>query len=236
MAQSPGMFLFVDDNCSMKEMKQIVRKLKRKLNNFHVTDSYAEDADTEEIPMKRIRRNGQDPFAEKRGEGASCHTKDDDILNQATGVQNIKLLPTERENTKDSKTDRKLTSRLSRILKKTKKKKKSEVENNQRNIIESYDTDSTSSVDSGIQCEGCIEERTFNMRRDKSNIVAMDCEFVGVGPEGRNALGKSFLCSTVCALFNKSKLRSLPLEHRFRESSLCHLFKTMDDVAVVNIS
>ena len=167
-------------------MRRVVQKLKRKLINIQAAqNSTVEPEETTATPVKRTRicKNHAEESAlkklESKNEDHGCDTVDwRDNISETEKQKKLK----------GSRCKGKLNSRLSRIL----KRKSSKVDGLQ-DSIDSCDTDSRLSADSGIECENNVttqNEGTSVTSRKKSDIVAMDCEFVGVGPQSRNALGE----------------------------------------------
>ncbi len=196
MASSAGLFLLVDDDCSEEEMRKIVKKLKRKFNNCHVTSDEAENASS-----KRQKRSHNTEHSSS--EDADIPTSDaakttgkcaKNSCESGNDTSCELCVPKKRGKKEKSAKSKKLTSRLKRIM-------KHKTGNNQMQVdqTDSYDTDSTSSVDSGIHCDGASAGSAAVLARDKSNIVALDCEFVGVGPTRKSALGKFCSPHSVCA-------------------------------------
>ena len=182
MANSPGSLFIVDKNCNGEETRRTVQKLKRKLTSIHVTQKSAakpEENTATAVKLKRMCKNYvEETVLENKSEDRSCDTVDlqDNILEREM-----------QKKWKGSRSKRKLNSRLSRIP----KGKSSQVDN-LRNSIDCYDTDSRSSADSGIECKNYVTTQNVGTSATsrKTNIVAMDCEFVGVGPLSKNALGE----------------------------------------------
>ena len=204
-SKDPELFLFVDDSCIEQEIRNVVRRLKRKLHDFHVTDTHSTNSQgSVEIPFKR-KRKCKNKTSPKKTKCTKVKTNgDDDASNSMEFQGKIE----EQQVVEKSKTKRKLTSRLSRLF--NKKRNKVKRTGSSTCKVDSYDTDSCSSVDSGIHCGSWNEMnlRTPATDRDKSNIVAMDCEFVGIGPKSRNALGVQ-----QCLMSHKKKFTQALVMH-----------------------
>ena len=186
MADSPGFFFIFEKNCNGQDMRRIFQKFKRKY--IHLSQKNAtelEDATATPVKRKRVCKNHGDESVHKTLENKSEDRRCDIVA--------LKDHISEKETVKKwngSISKRKLNSRLSRIL----KVKLSTVDIH-RDSIDSCDTDSKLSADSGIKCENYVATQNVDTTvtlRKQSDIVAMDCEFVGVGPQRKNALGEVF--------------------------------------------